>query len=149
MSENELLEFNQNVLNEINAEADIQKEIPEAVFFHKFIKVLNESSDPQDFDEYLQIISDQENFKVDGYYLEKNSKEKFTGVLHLFVTDFEQDKNKLQETLNLSDVNKIFKKTKRFLKIINKKSSILDWEESSPQFKLGIMLHDYLEQLLC
>ena len=84
------------------------------VKFNKFIKILNESSDPQDFDEYLQIISDQENFKVDGYYFEKDSKEKFTGVLHLFVTDFEQDKNKLQETLNLSDVNKIFKKTERF-----------------------------------
>ena len=73
MSENELLEFNQNVLNEINAEADIQKEIPEAVF-NKFVNVLNESSDLEDFDEYLPIISDREILKLMVIILKKIAK---------------------------------------------------------------------------
>ena len=98
-------EFNERLKSKVGLSNDSFQEY----LFERFMNMLNESGDPDNFDEY--VYYDNEKMRVDGYYWERNNKQ--STRFHLFISEF--DAKFAIQSLN-SNIKRIFQKSINFFK---------------------------------
>ena len=130
---NALIEFNERLKNEVSLSNDSFQEY----LFERFMTMLNESGDPDNFDEY--VYYDNEKMRVDGYYWEKNNN-KQSARFHLFISEF--DAEFAIQSLNSNDIKRIFQKSMNFFKHCSVLENINMWDPAYSHFSLGMHIYD-------
>ena len=130
---NALNEFNERLKNEVSLSNDSLQEY----LFERFMNMLNESGDPDNFDEY--VYYDNEKMRVDGYYWEKNNN-KQSARFHLFISEF--DAEFAIQSLNSNDIKRIFQKSINFFKHCSVLENINMWDPAYSHFSLGMHIYD-------
>lgn len=136
---NSLVEFNERLKNEVRLSNDSCQEY----LFERFITMLNESGDPDNFDEY--VYYDNEKMRVDGYYWERNNNKQSTRF-HLFISEF--DAEFAIQSLNSSDIKRLFQKSINFFKHCAVLENINMWDPAYSHFSLGMHIYDEVLPLI-
>lgn len=134
-----LAEFNERLKNEVGLSNDSFQEY----LFERFMNMLNESGDPDNFDEY--VYYDNEKMRVDGYYWERNNNKQSTRF-HLFISEF--DAEFAIQSLNSNDIKRIFQKSINFFKHCSVLENINMWDPAYSHFSLGMHIYDEVLPLI-
>ena len=133
-----LNEFNERLKNEVGLSNDSFQEY----LFERFMNMLNESGDPDNFDEY--VYYDNEKMRVDGYYWERNNNKQSTRF-HLFISEF--DAEFAIQSLNSNDIKRIFQKSINFFKHCSVLENI-NMGSGLFHFSLGMHIYDEVLPLI-
>ena len=132
-------QFNERLKNEVGLSNDSFQEY----LFERFMNMLNESGDPDNFDEY--VYYDNEKMRVDGYYWERNNNKQSTRF-HLFISEF--DAEFAIQSLNSNDIKRIFQKSINFFKHCSVLENINMWDPAYSHFSLGMHIYDEVLPLI-
>lgn len=133
----ELLEFHQDMLQQVYAAADTDADYHESQFLQKATEYLIDEGVIEDF-LYLPYRHPR-GMRADGYdYTEDR------GVLHLFVCDF-RNSNELTSLTNTEILNN-FKRVEKFFQNALKYDFRTKLEETSPGFALADFIYTHREQ---
>ena len=113
-------------------------------FFKIFAELAAENGDCPDLS-YSPILSGT-GYRVDGYAFEiPEDAEGASGDLYLAVCSYSQDD--IPPTINAKDLDKSVSQVERFLKLVLSGKTLDELEESSHEYRLGMLIRSYIPKI--
>jgi hypothetical protein len=135
-----------DLANEVAIGSTADGELKSTEFFRIFSQISAENGDSPDL-EYSPVLSDEGlGYRVDGYAIDiPEGTEDESGDLYVAVCKYFQDED--LPVINAKDIEQLVGKVERFFKFVINKRALDEMEESSPAYRLAILIHQYIHRI--